>query len=99
MGFCYFNTIAITAKQLLLHTDTRKILIIDWAIHHGNGVQKMFYNDPRVLYISIHRFSYKGFYSPGCFIETKILDDFKLLGNFLADNRPLKEKIENVYNK
>ncbi|XP_023329584.1 histone deacetylase 4-like [Eurytemora carolleeae] len=55
MGFCYFNTIAIAAKQLLEHTSTRRILIIDWAIHHGNGVQKIFYNDPRVLYISIHR--------------------------------------------
>ena len=57
MGFCYFNTVAITAKQLLLQTNINKILIVDWAIHHGNGTQKIFYEDPRVLYISLHRYN------------------------------------------
>jgi acetoin utilization deacetylase AcuC-like enzyme len=42
----------------------QKILIVDWAIHHGNGTQKMFYEDPRVLYISIHRHDNGNFY-PG----------------------------------
>ena len=51
MGFCYFNTVAIAAKQLLKMPDMKRILIVDWAIHHGNGTQKMFYEDPRVLYI------------------------------------------------
>jgi acetoin utilization deacetylase AcuC-like enzyme len=37
---------------------------VDWAIHHGNGTQKMFYDDPRVLYISIHRHDNGNFY-PG----------------------------------
>lgn len=35
-----------------------KILIIDWDIHHGNGIQKEFYDDPDVLYISLHRYMY-----------------------------------------
>ena len=64
MGFCYFNTVAIAAKQILKNPEMRKILIVDWAIHHGNGTQKFFYDDPRVLYISIHRHDNGNFY-PG----------------------------------
>ena len=64
MGFCFFNTVAIAAKQLLTLPDMKRILIVDWAIHHGNGTQKMFYEDPRVLYISIHRHDNGNFY-PG----------------------------------
>ena len=64
MGFCYFNTVAIAAKQLLRMPEMKRILIVDWAIHHGNGTQKMFYEDPHVLYISIHRHDNGNFY-PG----------------------------------
>lgn len=64
MGFCYFNTVAITAKQILQFTAVHRVLIVDWAIHHGNGTQKMFYDDPRVLYVSIHRHDNGNFY-PG----------------------------------
>ncbi|XP_032456631.1 histone deacetylase 4 isoform X4 [Nasonia vitripennis] len=55
MGFCFFNAVAIAAKLLLQKLDLRKILILDWDVHHGNGTQQMFYDDPRVLYLSIHR--------------------------------------------
>ena len=44
--------------------SVRRIVIVDWDIHHGNGTQKAFYNDPRVLYISLHRFENGKFY-PG----------------------------------
>ncbi len=64
MGFCYFNSVAIAAKQLLAECGMRRVLIVDWAIHHGNGTQKVFYEDPRVLYISIHRHDNGNFY-PG----------------------------------
>ena len=40
MGFCYFNSVAIAARQLLRLPDIKKILIVDWAIHHGNGVSR-----------------------------------------------------------
>ena len=40
MGFCYFNSVAIAARQLLRLPDIKKILIVDWAIHHGNGVSQ-----------------------------------------------------------
>ncbi|XP_018103011.1 histone deacetylase 7 isoform X2 [Xenopus laevis] len=55
MGFCFFNSVAIAAKQLQLRHDVRKILIVDWDVHHGNGTQRVFYTDPNVLYISLHR--------------------------------------------
>ncbi|XP_059812219.1 histone deacetylase 7-like isoform X5 [Hypanus sabinus] len=55
MGFCFFNSVAIAAKQLQLKMNMHKILIVDWDVHHGNGTQQVFYTDPSVLYISLHR--------------------------------------------
>ncbi|KAI9792280.1 MAG: Histone deacetylase hda1 [Peltula sp. TS41687] len=55
-GFCIFNNVAIAAKvcQTELRDTCRKILIFDWDVHHGNGTQNIFYEDPNVLYMSIH---------------------------------------------
>ncbi|CAB4068277.1 HDAC4_5 [Lepeophtheirus salmonis] len=64
MGFCYFNSVAITANRLLLSPNVTKVMILDWAIHHGNGTQKAFYDNPNVLYISLHRHDNGNFY-PG----------------------------------
>ncbi|PIK56671.1 putative histone deacetylase 4 isoform X7 [Apostichopus japonicus] len=55
MGFCFFNSIAIAAKQLRTKLKLNKILIVDWDVHHGNSTQKIFYEDQHVLYISLHR--------------------------------------------
>ncbi|XP_067142081.1 histone deacetylase 4-like isoform X2 [Centruroides vittatus] len=55
MGFCFFNNIAIAAKQLRQRLKLEKILIVDWDVHHGNGIQQAFYDDPHILYISLHR--------------------------------------------
>ncbi|XP_025162171.1 histone deacetylase 5 isoform X9 [Harpegnathos saltator] len=55
MGFCFFNSVAIAARLLQQKLDVRRILILDWDVHHGNGTQQMFYDDPQVLYLSIHR--------------------------------------------
>ncbi|XP_038163788.1 histone deacetylase 5 isoform X1 [Cyprinodon tularosa] len=64
MGFCFFNSVAITAKLLQQKLGVEKILIVDWDIHHGNGTQQAFYNDPNVLYISLHRYDDGNFF-PG----------------------------------
>ncbi|XP_056608047.1 histone deacetylase 5 isoform X3 [Triplophysa dalaica] len=64
MGFCFFNSVAITAKLLQQKLGVGKILIVDWDIHHGNGTQQAFYNDPNVLYISLHRYDDGNFF-PG----------------------------------
>jgi len=55
MGFCLFNNVAIAAKYLQTHHSIKKICIIDWDVHHGNGTQNAFYDDPTVFYISIHQ--------------------------------------------
>ena len=54
MGFCLFNNIAIAARQALQKYGLERIAIIDFDVHHGNGSQDTFYNEPRVLYISTH---------------------------------------------
>lgn len=64
MGFCFFNSVAVAAKQLLLKLNVSKILIVDWDVHHGNGTQEAFYDDPDVLYISLHRYDNGNFF-PG----------------------------------
>ncbi|KAM9813340.1 histone deacetylase 7-like [Neosynchiropus ocellatus] len=64
LGFCFFNSVAIAAKQLQNKLNVSKILIVDWDIHHGNGTQEAFYEDPSVLYISLHRYDNGNFF-PG----------------------------------
>ena len=54
MGFCLFNSIAITTRYALQKLGIGRIAIIDFDVHHGNGTQEVFYSDPGVLYISAH---------------------------------------------
>jgi len=56
MGFCLFNNIAIAAKYLLTEYELERIAIIDFDVHHGNGTQDAFYDNPRVLYVSTHQY-------------------------------------------
>nr|KAF6373826.1 histone deacetylase 7 [Pipistrellus kuhlii] len=55
LGFCFFNSVAIACRQLQQQGKAGRILIVDWDVHHGNGTQHTFYEDPSVLYISLHR--------------------------------------------
>lgn len=64
MGFCYFNSVAIAAQQAKLKLGLRRILILDWDVHHGNGTQQHFYEDDQVVYISLHRHDQGNFF-PG----------------------------------
>ena len=54
MGFCLFNNIAIGAKEAIAAHQLDRVLIVDWDVHHGNGTQDIFYDDPNVLYVSTH---------------------------------------------
>jgi len=58
MGFCIFNNIAIAAAKLLNHYNLKKILIVDWDLHHGNATQHSFYDSSQVLYFSTHQYPY-----------------------------------------
>ncbi|PHR30592.1 MAG: histone deacetylase [Desulfotalea sp.] len=63
MGFCYFNNVAIGARYLQQQYGIEKVAIIDFDVHHGNGTQHIFEEDPTVLYYSIHEhpsFAYPG---------------------------------------
>lgn len=55
-GFCFFDNVSIATKvcQREFGEQCRKVLIVDWDVHHGNGIQQANYDDPNVLYISLH---------------------------------------------
>lgn len=63
MGFCFFNNCAVAAKAALKSGSVNRVMIIDWDVHHGNGISNAFYEDDRVLYVSLHRYG-EGFF-PG----------------------------------
>jgi acetoin utilization deacetylase AcuC-like enzyme len=58
MGFCLFNNVAIAAKYIQSRYSLDRIVIIDWDVHHGNGTQDAFYDDPSVMYFSMHRYPF-----------------------------------------
>ena len=53
-GFCLFNNIAIAAQYAIDRYALERILVVDWDIHHGNGIHDIFYDDKKVLYVSTH---------------------------------------------
>jgi len=57
MGFCVFNTVAVGAAHARA-AGVRRVAIVDYDVHHGNGTQWMFYADPAVLFVSMHQFPY-----------------------------------------
>ena len=58
MGFCLFNSVAIAARFLHRRFGLKRVLIVDWDVHHGNGTQGSFYDDRSVLFISTHQYPY-----------------------------------------
>ena len=58
MGFCLLNNVAVAAQAILDETDVKRILIVDWDVHHGNGTQDIFYDTAEVLFFSTHQSPY-----------------------------------------
>jgi acetoin utilization deacetylase AcuC-like enzyme len=56
MGFCLLNNVAVSAAALAARGE--RVLIVDWDAHHGNGTQDAFYDDPRVLFVSMHQYPF-----------------------------------------
>ena len=58
MGFCLYNNVAVAAAQARAVHGLERVLIVDWDVHHGNGTQDIFYEDPAVTFVSIHRWPF-----------------------------------------
>ncbi|KAJ2081078.1 Histone deacetylase hda1 [Coemansia sp. RSA 988] len=65
MGFCLLNNVAIAVRDIQAQKLVKKVMVVDWDIHHGNGIQDIFYEDDSVLYCSIHRYDDGDFYPSG----------------------------------
>jgi acetoin utilization deacetylase AcuC-like enzyme len=55
MGFCLFNNVAVAAARAVEALGVERVAVLDFDVHHGNGTQEIFWRDPRVLYVSLHR--------------------------------------------
>lgn len=58
MGFCLLNHVAIAARVAIDELDLQRVMIVDWDVHHGNGTQDIFWEEPRVGFLSIHRWPF-----------------------------------------
>jgi acetoin utilization deacetylase AcuC-like enzyme len=73
MGFCLFNNAAVAARHAQADLGRARVAILDWDAHHGNGTQAIFWDDPSVLYVSLHQWPfYPGTGGPGEQDETTL---------------------------
>jgi len=61
-GFCFFNNVAVACAVATRSLGVKRVLVVDWDVHHGNGTQHMFEDDPSVLFFSVHRHDQASFY-------------------------------------
>jgi acetoin utilization deacetylase AcuC-like enzyme len=73
MGFCLFANVAVAARWAQVNLVAERVAILDWDVHHGNGTQDIFWNDPSVLFVSLHQWPFwPGSGGPGEGNETTV---------------------------
>uniref|UniRef100_A0A3B4ZFW8 Protein deacetylase HDAC6 n=1 Tax=Stegastes partitus TaxID=144197 RepID=A0A3B4ZFW8_9TELE len=80
-GFCVFNNVAIAARYAQRNHSVSRVLIVDWDVHHGQGIQYLFQEDPSVVYFSVHR------YERGSFWPHLSESDSQFVGSGRAEGR------------
>ncbi len=90
MGFCLFNNVALAIKAIQNESPQARLAIVDFDLHHGNGTQAIFYDDPNVLFLSSHRYPYY----PG----TGALEEVGAgIGKGTTVNFPLGERYDDMF--
>ena len=92
MGFCIFNNIAVGAAYALKHYQLERIVIVDFDVHHGNGTEQIFKNDPRVLFCSSFEHPYYPFTDPA---SSPLLLKIPLSGN--SDGQEFRRKATELW--
>jgi acetoin utilization deacetylase AcuC-like enzyme len=99
MGFCLFNNVAIAARYAQAELGLERVAILDWDVHHGNGTEAIFLEDPSVLLVSLHEWPfYPGTGGPGTGNETTINIPMDALSGDAEYERAFAEVVEPAIN-